>query len=261
MNIQEIDCKTALSPSTLPGLMYSLNPYRGCQHNCAYCYAPNVLHQPREQWGETLLVKKNIPRILALEVKKKKPGVVGLSTVTDPYQPVEQKYTITRFCLEQLLVYDFPVHVQTKSALIIRDIDLLTRFSDAQVMFSIGTLQEQERRLLEPYASSIQERITALQHCSAAGLKTAVFFGPVYPTTRVDEIPLFVDLMKDAGVQEIWVDSLRLKPGIWENIHKTLQRDPMLLERFSKSREHYQSIREELQKQGEKQKIHIIDAF
>jgi DNA repair photolyase len=261
MDIQEIECKTALSKSSLPGLMYSLNPYRGCQHNCAYCYAPNVLRQPREHWGDTLLVKKNIPLVLASEMKKKKPGVVGLSTVTDPYQPREHHYKVTRYCLEQLLIYDYPVHIQTKSALVLRDIDLLKRFSDSQVMFSIGTLHEQERQLLEPNASSIQARLTALQQCAAAGLKTAVFFGPVYPTMRIDEIPTFVEKIKNAGAQEIWIDMLRLKPGITENIQKTLQGYPLLLQRFLKPMENYGKIREELQKQGKKHTVRIIDAF
>jgi DNA repair photolyase len=207
------------------------------------------------------MVKKNIPVILAHELKKKKPGVVGISTVTDPYQPVEQKYKVTRFCLEQLLLYDFPVHIQTKSALVIRDIDLLKRFSDSQVMFSIGTLHENERRLLEPEASSIQERITALQQCSNAGLKTAVFFGPAYPTTSVNEIPKFLDIMKDAGAKEIWIDMLRLKPGIQENIQKSIQREPELIRRFSEPVDYYRSIREEIRKQGNTRNIRIIDAF
>jgi DNA repair photolyase len=265
MSVQEIECKTALSASTLPGLTYSLNPYRGCQHNCAYCYAPNVLRMPREHWGEDLKVKKNIPVVLAHELKKKKPGVVGISTVTDPYQPLEKKFKMTRFCLEQLLQYDFPVHIQTKSALVIRDIDILVRFSASQVMFSIGTLHDNERRLLEPQTSSIQERITALQDCARAGLKTAVFFGPIYPTTSVNEIPEFLDIMKDAGVKEIWVDILRLKPGMLENIQKTLIKDRQIHQLFSKQMqkpmEYYTSIREEIQKGGKERNLRIIDAF
>jgi DNA repair photolyase len=261
MIVQEIECKTALSASTLPGLSYSLNPYRGCQHNCVYCYAPNVLRISREYWGDDLKVKKNIPMVLAHELKKKKPGVVGISTVTDPYQPLEQKFKLTRFCLDQLLQYDFPVHIQTKSALVIRDIDLLERFSDSQVMVSIGTLHDNERRLLEPQTSSIQERITALQKCARAGLKTAVFFGPVYPTTSINEIPEFLDIMKDAGVQEIWVDMLRLKPGMLENIQKNLVQYGEIAQRFSKPMDHYRSIREEIQKRGKERNLRIIDAF
>jgi DNA repair photolyase len=265
MSVREIECKTALSASTLPGLTYSLNPYRGCQHDCAYCYAPNVLRVPRSQWGDDLKVKKNIPVVLAHELKKKKPGVVGISTVTDPYQPLEQKYRLTRFCLEQLLQYDFPVHLQTKSALVIRDIDLLVRFSDSQVMFSIGTLHDSERRLLEPQTSSIQERLVALQKCANAGLKTAVFFGPVYPSTSVDEISQILDTMKDAGVQEIWIDMLRLKPGVFENIQKALREDPKISQLFSKQMqnpmEYYTIIREEIRKQGKERNLRIIDAF
>jgi DNA repair photolyase len=79
-------------------------PYKGCHHHCAYCYAPNVLRITQDRWDTILEVKTNIPNILASELKRKKPGVVGLSTVTDPYQPLERKYHLTRFCLEQLYI-------------------------------------------------------------------------------------------------------------------------------------------------------------
>jgi DNA repair photolyase len=265
MTVQEIECKTALSTSTLPGLAYSLNPYKGCQHNCAYCYAPNVLRLPRETWGTNIQVKRNIPVVLAQELKRKKPGVVGISTVTDPYQPVEQTYRLARFCLEQLLQHDFPVHIQTKSALVIRDIDILRKFSDSQVMISIGTLHDDERRLLEPGTSSIQDRIDALQKCANAGLKTAVFFGPVYPTMNSDEIPSLLDSIKNTDTREIWIDQFRFKPGIPENIHKTIQNNQEITQRFpihqQKMNENYSSIREELVKQGKKRNLRIIDAF
>ena len=84
MKITETKCKSALSKSNLPGLDYSLNPYRGCQHKCAYCYVPNVLRIKRAEWGNYVNVKTNIPNILAKELKKKKRGIVALSTVTDP---------------------------------------------------------------------------------------------------------------------------------------------------------------------------------
>jgi len=265
MKVLEVQCKTALSRSTLPGLDYSLNPYRGCMHNCVYCYAPHVLRIPREFWGEILEIKKNIPVVVAKEVKTKKPGVVGISTVTDPYQPLEQKYKLTRFCLEQLLRYDFPAHIQTKSTLVTRDIDLLQRFSDAQVMISIGTLHDNERRLLEPNTSSIQDRFATLKKCSDAGLRTAVFFGPVYPTTTIQDIPQILDAIKDAGAQEVWFDLLRLKPGIWENIQNTLQHEKETLQMFTNNlfneKEYYTRIREEIQKKATEHKLKVIDAF
>jgi len=265
MKVIEVECKSALSRSTLPGLDYSLNPYRGCLHNCAYCYAPHVLRIPQEQWGEVVEVKKNIPLVLAKEVRTRKPGIVGISTVTDPYQPLEQTYKLTRFCLEQLLRYDFPTHIQTKSSLVTRDIDLLQRFSDAQVMISIGTLHDSERLLLEPHTSSIPERVAALKKCSDAGLKTAVFFGPVYPTTTIEEIPQLLDVIQRAGAKELWIDMLRLKPGLWENIQKRLQQNQEVLQLFStmliNEKEYYRRMREEIKKIGKQQTLRVIDAF
>jgi DNA repair photolyase len=234
-------------------------------HNCAYCYAPNVLRMPREHWGDVLQVKKNISFVLANELRTKKSGVVGISTVTDPYQPFEQKYILTRSCLEQLVQYDFPAHIQTKSALVTRDIDLLSRFTDAQVMFSIGTFHDDERKLLEPNTSSIQERFIALKKCSDAGLNTTVFFGPVYPTTTVDEIPRILDTFKELGVQEIWIDILRIKPGIWENIQKKLIQNKEMIRTFSthmfEKKNYYRNIREEIRKKGKERNLKIIDAF
>ncbi len=265
MQITQVTCKSALSPSSLPGLTYSLNPYRGCRHNCAYCYAPNVLRIQREHWGDNIEVKNNIPVILAKELKNKKPGVVGISTVTDPYQPLEQKFQLTRYCLEQLLAHDFPAHIQTKSALVIRDIDLLSKFSDAQVMISIGTLHDQERKILEPNTSSIQERLDVLKKCNNAGIKTSVFFGPVYPSTSINKIPYILDSFKEIGVSEVWIDPLRLKPGIWENIQKNLIQHPGLLTIFSKNviedNTFYKNIREEIQKRGKERNLKLIDAF
>jgi len=135
MRIREVKCKTALSKSNLPGLDYSLNPYRGCQHSCAYCYVPNVLRIKRNEWGSFVDVKTNIPNVLSKELRIKKPGVVGISTITDPYQPAENNYKLTRYCLEQLLRHDFPVCIQTKSDLVARDIDLISKFSKAEVMY------------------------------------------------------------------------------------------------------------------------------
>jgi DNA repair photolyase len=234
-------------------------------HNCAYCYAPFVLRIPRQDWGQHVEVRKNIPLILAKELKTKKPGVVGISTVTDPYQPLEKRYQLTRFCLEQLLRHGFPAHIQTKSALVTRDIDLLSQFSDAQVMFSIGTLHDTERRLLEPGTSPLQDRFAALKKCSEAGLRTAVFFGPLYPTTTKAEIPRFLDTVKNLGAQELWIDMLRLRPGIWDTVEKTLQQNQEILHWFSlhlfEEKNYYKELREELQKKAKERNLKIIDAF
>jgi len=211
---KEISCKTALSSSTLPGLEYSLNPYQGCVHQCCYCYAPRVLHIPYDQWTSIVYVKRNIPLILSKELKRKKPGVVGISTVTDPYQPIEKQYCLTRYCLEQLLRYDFPVFMQTKSDLIIRDIDILSKFTKAEVMVSIGTLNESERQYMEPYSSSIRQRLKVLETCVKTHIDTSVFFGPIYPTIKKKDLPGILDIFIDIGIQKIMIDHFRGKPNI-----------------------------------------------
>lgn len=242
MKIKEIKCKTALSPSRLPGLDYSLNPYKGCQHNCCYCYVPNVLKIPRNTWGDFVDVKTNIPVILANELKKKKPGVVALSTVTDPYQPIEKKYKLTRYCLEQLLIHDFPVHIQTKSELIMRDVDLLSKIKELEVMFSIGTINDLERKILEPNSSSIQNRLQAMKKLSELGIKTSVFFGPVYPTIKKENLSFIINTFIEFGAKEIMVDKFNLKPGVLQVLKEKIPDNIMVIENISYFREIYSEI-------------------
>lgn len=257
MEIGEITCKTALSKSLLPGLDYSLNPYRGCQHKCAYCYVPNVLRIKREDWGCFVDVRTNMPNVLAKELKNKKPGVVGISTVTDPYQPVEKKYQLTRYCLEQLLKYDFPVCIQTKSKLVVRDIDIISKFSNAEVMMSIATLNDDERRLLEPFSSSIMERLEVLREYSNIGIKTGVFFGPIYPTIKKEDLPEIIDTFVENGVAEIMLDKFNFKPGIYENLKKF---NISKFERI-KDESYFKEIFNEMEKNGKERKIKIVTAF
>ena len=222
MIIKYIKCKTGLSYSKLPGLDYSLNPYVGCQHKCAYCYAPNVLKIDREEWCSNIGVKYNIPIILSNELKKKKNGTIGISTVTDPYQPIDKKYKLTRYCLEQLLIHDMPICVQTKSSLIVRDIDLISKFSDAEVMVSIGTINDSERKMLEPGSSSINDRLDALKEYSDIGVKTSIFFGPIYPTIKTEDIADIIDTFAETGAKEIMVDKFNLKPGVGQALEEKM---------------------------------------
>ncbi|EMR74088.1 DNA repair photolyase [Thermoplasmatales archaeon SCGC AB-539-N05] len=257
MQITEIKCKAALSKSNLPGLDYSLNPYRGCQHSCAYCYVPNILRVKREDWGNFVNIKTNIPNILTNELRKKKPGVIAISTVTDPYQPVEKKYRLTRYCLEQLLRYDFPVHIQTKSKLILRDIDLISKLKDAEVMFSIGTLNDSERKKVEPFTPSIKERLDAMSEFSNIGIDTSVFFGPIYPTIKIEDISQIVDKFIKHGAKEIMIDKFNLKPGIWENIQKSFPYHKQLI----KDQVFYQKIFNETLKACKEKKVKAVTAF
>jgi DNA repair photolyase len=219
----------------------------------------------KEQWSTTLEVKTNIPVVLAQELKTKKPGVVGISTVTDPYQPSERNTQVTRYCLEQLLKHDFPVSIQTKSSLVERDIDLVLKFSQAQVMMSIATLRDEERKILEPYSSSIQERLKVLRTFSDAGVKTSVFFGPVYPTISLEEIPHILDVFQEVGIRELWIDKLRLKPGIWESIQKNMismqEMNRVFTRNVFENKDYYSMIREEIHKRGKEKNLRVIDAF
>ena len=257
MKVREIKCKTALSKSSLPGLDYSLNPYRGCQHSCAYCYVPNVLRIERSSWGSFVDVKTNIPNVLAKELRTKKPGIVAISTVTDPYQPIENNYKLTRYCLEQLLLHDFPICIQTKSKLILRDFDLISKFSNVEVMMSIGTIDDKERKLLEPNSSSIKNRLDVLKQYSEVGVKASVFFGPIYPTVKISDVSTIIDTFIQFGAKEIMIDKLNLKPGIKENIVEVFPPYKNLIENAS----YYQKLFDEIIRVCKEKKVKAVSAF
>ncbi len=217
MKVREVSCSTALSPSSLPGLDYALNPYRGCAIGCVYCYAPSVLREERA-WGRFVDVKRNIPAVLARELKRKERGVVGLGTVTDGYQPLEMRYHLTRYCLEQLARHDFPVSVQTKSSLVRKDLDLLRRIRDVEVGMTITTMDEAMRRRFEPLSSPSARRLDALRAVNEVGIRTWAFVGPFLPVTTEATIEVLLSSIRDVGTRRVLYDRLRFRPGIWERI-------------------------------------------
>lgn len=265
MKIQEITCKTALSQSKLPGLTYTLNPYVGCMHQCKYCYAPSILRMKRDEWETVVKIKRNIPSVLAKEMKHKKPGTIAISTVTDPYQPVEKTYQLTKFCLEVLKNYDFPISIQTKSDLILRDKDLIQQFSDIEVMMSIGTLNDEHRKLLEPGSSSIKDRLEVLKQFSKSNVKTSVFFGPIYPTVTLEEIPQILDIFLELEISELMIDSLHIKPGIIKPMQEAVTGNERLKQLFSyeylKLQPNYQKIRNTIKAYLKDTSITVEDAF
>ncbi len=233
--IQEIKVKTALSPSRLLGLDYALNPYRGCEHACIYCYAPSVIHWDKEKgkWGNVVEAKVNLPRILSKDLRTKKKGIVGIGTVTDPYQPAEKKCEITRRCLELLLMHDFPVCIQTKSSLVLRDIDLLKRFSNIDVGITLTTLDDSVRQKLEPGASSVEERLHTLSLLSKNNINTWVFLGPVMP--YITDVEALIDAVAVVKPKYVLVDRLRLKNGVWDNVKQFIvEFNPQLLEEYER---------------------------
>jgi DNA repair photolyase len=181
MIVKEISVKSVLSKSQVYD--YAMNPYRGCSHGCRYCYAAFMKRFTghREPWGEFVDVKINAPELLAKEIERKPVGRVWVSGVCDPYQPVEKEYRLTRKCLEVLLGAGWPVTVQTKSSLVLRDIDLLRTSGNVEAGFSITTADEKIRQIFEPGASPIGERIEALNALHGRGIKTFAMIAPILP--------------------------------------------------------------------------------
>jgi DNA repair photolyase len=181
MIIKEIQPKTVLSISKV--YPYVINPYTGCQHNCSYCYARFMKRFTghSEPWGQFVDVKIKAPDLLRLEITKKKPGRVWISGVCDPYQPLEAKYKLTRQCLEILAQNNWPVSVQTRSPLVLRDIDILKKGRDFEVGFSITTADDSIRKLFEPDAPPIENRVRALDELHRAGIRTYVMIAPMLP--------------------------------------------------------------------------------
>ncbi|MEE9593802.1 MAG: radical SAM protein [Candidatus Hydrothermarchaeales archaeon] len=253
-------CKSALSPSGLYD--YALNPYRGCGHGCIYCYAPAVLREKRK-WGEFVDVKLNIPTVLRRELRKKPRGQVGISTVTDGYQPLEKKYEVTRRCLEELAKVDFPVCIQTKSDLVLRDLDILKKFSDVEVGFTITTIDDEARKRYEPGASPVEDRITALEAIAGEGIETWVFVGPIMPYITDRDLHRFVRRLADAGVNTILVDKLRMKPGLKEKICPFYEENyPDLLPKFQAIKpDYYSAVRNEILKLSKKSGVKCEPCF
>jgi DNA repair photolyase len=180
---KEITVRTALSKSGIPDREYCINPYVGCIHRCRYCYATFMKRFTghMEPWGSFVDVKVNAPEVLQRQLRKAHPGRIMISSVTDPYQPIEARYGLTRRCLEILTNYRFPVHVLTKSPLVTRDIDIFKKLKEIEVGMTITTDKDRMRQIFEPKAPPVRSRINALKKLHERGISTYVFIGPVLP--------------------------------------------------------------------------------
>jgi len=181
MIIKEIEAKSILSKSQIYD--YALNAYVGCQHKCVYCYAKFMKRFTghREAWGDFVDVKINAPELLAKEVKKKKKGRVWISGVCDAYQPLEKKYQLTKKCLEILVENNWQFTIQTKSPLVVRDIEPLKQAVGCQVGVTITTADEKVRAIFEPGAPPLARRVEALTTLHSAGIPIFVMIAPMLP--------------------------------------------------------------------------------
>ncbi len=216
--------RTILARNDSPDIpfTFSLNPYRGCEHGCIYCYA-----RPSHEYlglsagldfESKILIKANAPALLVRELSKKswKPQVVALSGNTDCYQPIERRFQLTRKCLEVFLQFRNPVGLITKSALVQRDLDLLSemaRLEIIHILISITTLNPELIRTMEPRTSSPLTRLQTIEALAKAGIPVGVNIGPVIPGLTDEEIPRIMQAAADHGATRAGYILLRL-PGV-----------------------------------------------
>jgi DNA repair photolyase len=189
MKIREIQAKSILQKSGIPGADWVINPYTGCSHNCVYCYAAFMKRWTghlSDNWGEFVDVKINSPELLKKQVKKIKKGdSVFIASVCDAYQKAEKKYQlmgkILAILAKQAREVDFGVSILTKSDLVTRDIDILKKFKDAEVGFSLGIPDRKYQKILEPGAPEPEKRTAALKKLHRAGIKIYLFISPIIP--------------------------------------------------------------------------------
>jgi len=225
-------CRTALSLSRLPGLTYSLNPYFGCEHGCLYCYSPSVFRNEdvARTWGNFVKAKSNIADVLKKELPHKAKGTVGVSTVTDPYQPIESRLQLTRTCLETLKKHNFKVSIQTKSSLALRDIDLISG-PGFEIGVTLTTTDPDLASKIEPRAAPPDARRQVLESYFEKKVETWIFLGPIIPhlNDHQENLTQIVRIAK-ATNSRLLFDKLNLRPWVKENLTPFLTREaPQLL--------------------------------
>jgi DNA repair photolyase len=208
--IREIQCKSILTKSGISGIDFALNPYVGCEHGCLYCYARFMKKYTghTEPWGHFVDIKANAGQVLEKQLRRLGRRTIMLGTVTDAYQPIEQRTMLTRSLLMQLAAKDVRLHIQTKSSLVLRDIELLTRFSDIEVCFTIITPDDADRALLEPRASPIGERLRAIERLAHEKVYVSAFIGPLIPFMSTGKILKLLEAVYACGAKEILWDRL-----------------------------------------------------
>ncbi len=219
VKISDIDVKSVLTKSNLPVSDYSVNPYVGCTHACKYCYASfmkRFTNHP-EPWGEFLDVK-HWPEMTNPEKYKGKELFIG--SVTDPYNPQEEEYGRTRALLQQLKGSGVKISIQTKSDLVLRDMELIRTFPDARVGFSINTLDERFKDDMDN-AVSIERRLEAMRQFHEAGIRTTCFISPIFP--GITDVMAIIERVKDR-CNLVWLENLNLR-GTYTSVIMAYIRD------------------------------------
>ena len=271
IKIREIQCKSAIGRCGFPGGGLCINPYVGCVHSCAYCYSRFMRRFTghTEKWGTFADARINIVEVLRkqLQSSRFKGEKIYIGTVTDPYQPIEGKYRLTRGILKVLLNYRNPVSILTKSDMVLRDLDLLKRFKEIDINFTIATLDEEWKKLVEPYSPTVKQRLKAAKKLISEGIPVIAMMGPFWPFFT-DAEALFREFKK-AGVSNVFTESFNTIGGNWTGVGKVLKDYyPQLLSEmqetlFNKSRfyEFYNQAENKVKRLSKKYKIAVTIFF
>jgi DNA repair photolyase len=233
---REEPCKSALNPVKGMGFKWSLNPYMGCVHRCTFCY---VRHFERrsdrpsdDRYGTSIRVKTNVAEVLRRELARSswEHEQVAIGAATDPYQPAEGKYKLTRACLEVLRDASNPFSIITRGPMIVRDLDVLVeaaRRAHVAVTFSIPTLDEDVWRRTEPSTAHPRQRLRAITRLVEAGIDARVGMAPILPgiSDRPEQLREVVQAARAAGATGIWANLLFLRPGTREHFLTHLAED------------------------------------
>jgi DNA repair photolyase len=229
---REEPCKSALNRTKGMPFDWTLNPYMGCVHRCTFCYVRAFelrADRPADaRYGTSIRVKVNVAHVLRQELARRswqREGV-AIGAATDPYQPAEGRYRLTRACLEALVEAETPFSIITRSPLVVRDIDVL-RQAEASVMFSVPTLDLDVWRRTEPSTPPPRQRLRALSRLVEAGIRASVGMAPVLPgiSDSPAQLAEVVRAAREAGACGIWANVLYLKPGTREHFLECLARD------------------------------------
>ncbi len=243
---REEPCKIALNRVKGMAFPWSLNPYMGCAHRCTFCYVRAFERRAErpsgERYGASIRVKVNIAGVLRSEVSRRswKRQGIAIGAATDPYQPAEGRYRLTRACLEVLAQAATPFSLITRGPLIVRDIDVLAHAAsrtNVSVMFSVPTVDREVWQRTEPGTAPPLQRLRALSRLVDAGVRASVGMAPILPgiSDAPEQLAEVVRAARAAGACGIWASTLYLKPGTREHFLECLARDwPELLPRYER---------------------------
>jgi DNA repair photolyase len=234
--VQEEKARTIITRNSSPDISFdrSINPYRGCEHGCVYCFArPTHAYvglSPGLDFETKLFAKPNAAELLERELGRPgyQPRTIAIGTNTDPYQPVERRYRLMREILEVLEKTNHPVGIVTKSALVLRDVDILSRMAEkglAKVALSVTSLDKDIARTLEPRASAPHRRLAAIKGLSDAGIPVSVMMAPVIPALTDSEIEAILEAAAENGAGEAGYILLRLPLEVSELFRDWLLRN------------------------------------